>query len=311
METAALLVIPVQFLTRRIRAGWLLIGVAFVACFFIRLGWRWDVMSGGLAVRHAARFEERPEDRTAAVEMDPTLRKSRADSRELPNLFGTTGWNPAGFYAPTFVKNTKGFPVMRSSGLWEKEAGRRLLGLESGVGPLRCQLIGSPLLNVDGENPAFAGTLEIWFVRPRLIGEAPLRAGAGFQSGANRTRILHLERNDEQRLDAIFLEERNSFAAFDRSWSVNWSPGDAQRIVIIDRYFIVDRARGKAQGLSAGELGWIEFNGIMTRYRRLSVAGEDDWKDAALVKIRFECDHRFERPIELRGMSFARPFSPR
>ena len=309
ITVVAVVVLPLQFLTRRTRHAWTLIVVAFVACFCIRLAWPWDIESGAQASRHAARFKEQPEDRMAAVVMEPTFRKSRVNSNEALNLFGHTAWTAGGFYAPTFAKTADGFYAMRSSGVWESEAGLRTLGFKNDSGPLRWQLIAShwPKLNV--ENPELTGVVEIWFVRPRIVGEAPLRVGEHFRSGANLTRILFLDRNEANRLDAIFIEERDSEAAAQAGWGPDWSPGDAQRAVYVDQYCVVNRAKQKAQALQASALGAIDVNAIVVQYRRLNVAGEGDWPDGTLVKIRFECDHRFERPLDVRGIQYGPAWS--
>ncbi len=308
IPVVALLVIPLQFLARRSRDAWTLIGLAFIAFFFIRVAWPWDVVSGARTSRHAARFQERLEDRAAAVVVEPTFRKSRPDSSEMPNLFGRTAWVAGGFYAPTFAKTSDGFYAMRSSGVWEGEAGLRLLGFKHDDS-LRCQLIGAQWPKRNAENPELVGALEIWFVRPRIVGEAPLRVGEHFQSGANLTRVLFLERNESNRLDAVFIEERDSETGALAGWGSNWTPGDAQRSVHIDQYCLVNRAKQKAQALYGGGIGAIDLNAVVVQYRRLHVAGEDDWGDGTLVKIRFECDHRFERPLVVRGIQYGPAWS--
>lgn len=294
-----------QFLTRnRPRAG-ATFGLAVVVSIGLRTIWPWDGFL--VAEHHRVRFEPRPEDRGAAVVMEPTFRKSRPNWREMPNLFGQTAWAADAFYAPVLAKTPDGVSAMSSSGFWEGEAGLRLLGFKHESGPLRCQLIGTHWSKLSEENPEFTGFLEIWLVRPRLMGEVPLRIGEHFRSGASRTRVLSLERNEGDRLDAIFIEERNSQAAARAGWGPNWSPGDAQRAVYIDQYFLVNRTKQKAQVVHASEVAVIDMNAIVLQYRRLFVAGDDDWAGSSLVKLRYECDHRFERPLEVHGVTFTRP----
>ena len=119
-------------------------------------------------------------------------------------------------------------------------------------------------------------------------------------------RIVEFERR-ENRLDAIFIEEREAYPASLGGWSSTGSSRDADRLRYFDRYFLMDRATGKAQPAHASDVGTIRMNSLVILYRRLSVSGESDWRDGVLIKVRFECDHRFERPFEVHGITAMLP----
>jgi hypothetical protein len=69
----------------------------------------------------------------------------------------------------------------------------------------------------------------------------------------------------------------------------------------------VNRATQKAQRVYISELGSVEMNSLVLRFRKLGVSGTDDWHDGVLIKLRFECDHRFERPLDVRWLNSTRP----
>jgi hypothetical protein len=130
------------------------------------------------------------------------------------------------------------------------------------------------------------------------LGEIPLRVGAQITNGSSRTRIIELGRHDG-RLDGIYIEEREAHAVYLGHWAGNWSVRDAERLRYIDRYFVVNRPRGEAQSAHEGELGAIAINSLSVRFHRLSISREKDTSDDVLIKVRFECDHRFERSIDI------------
>ena len=295
-----------QFLTRRTARGWITAALAFVACLGVNAAWPWDVWTGIAARVRATRFEERPEDRAAQIVAEPAFTKFRRGSNELPTLFVTAPWAQGKFYIPVFLKFSDDQIARGASGPGSTDAGLRVLGFQNEETPLRWQVMMTPAMNSATDEPHFAGMLEVWAVRPRVMGETSLRVGAQISHGANRTRILELGRKEE-RLDEIFIEERDAASALVGGWSTNWSTTDVLQLRYIDQYFLVDRATRKAQRTYASDVGSIEISSMVKRFRRLHVSGTDDWHDGVLVKLRFECDHRFERPIEVKGITIRGP----
>jgi hypothetical protein len=187
--------------------------------------------------------------------------------------------------------------------MWEGGAGMRALGFQDSNEPLLWQLntLGSSLAKTSADDLQFDGTVEVWSVRMTVLGQTAVRRGAEIQHDATRVRILDLVSNDN-RLDDIYLEERDTRARVAGAWTSNWSQaGGSERY--IDRYFLVHGATKHAQPASTGDLGSIEMSSMVARFVDVRVSWPHDRGEATLVKVRFEPDHIFELPLRVRGVS--------
>lgn len=301
-----------QYLTLRRQRAWFGFAVMLVLAVGIRVAWPWELGSGLPSRSRQARQAETPEDRRAEISVAGEL--TRLSANALPTLFVQAPWQGSAGYVPAFARFADGTFARGAAGAGANEAGLRLLGLGRDAGRLEWQVMLPREPKRSGGTPLANGALEVWFARARVMGETPLRAGNGFTHGSTRLRIVELGRA-ERRLDAIFIEERESLATAQAGWEFDGLSRSAalremDRVRHFDRYFIVDRAAGTAQGLAAAEFGRVDMNSLVVRYRRLGVAGGEDWANAALVKVRFECDRWFERPLAVRPAPSAQPLQP-
>lgn len=278
-----------QALLFSIPAGMLTIAVAGVSVATLSGGMRSE-MSG---------MEERSEDRAVEIVPDAAFTKFQANS--VPTLFVSAPWTRDLGYVPMVARFSDGSLARGGDGPGAVESGLRVLGFSGKSEPLRWQvtLVGGQRGN--GAELHVTGQLEVWAMRARILGEAPLKIEGTIVAGANRTRIVGFDRTGET-LDAIFVEERDAAVTAAGAWSRNWSREMMENARYIDRYFLVTRATRAVRHVSASEVGGVDMNGLGLRYRRLFVSGADDWKDGMLVKLRFERERRFERSLEVRGV---------
>lgn len=298
-----------QFLTRRATRTWVLIGCAIIATGIILLAWPWNFPR---AAEDARRLKLATDDRGAEVVAEPTFRRNFRSPSKMPSLYGTTAWSPDSFHAPVFARTPDGTAVMRGRS-WVYYAGLRTLGFKRDPEPLRWQLtqMGQPIAHYAPGEPHFVGTIEIWSIQTRVLGEAPLEAGAAISGAAQRTKIIALERHEpDDRLDAIYLEETEDHATASGSWTSNWSASQSERVRHIDYFYLVNRSAGTAQPCSPSDLGMAEMNSVVVRFRRLHVPGTPDIRASVLVKLRFECRDRFVRPLQVRGVVDERAAKP-
>jgi hypothetical protein len=293
-----------QFLTRRRPITWSLLVAGWLVAVTVRCVWPWDL------ARHesAASTTGATAERLAAVAVDPTFTQLRKGSREVPNLFGTTAWDPTLFYVPVLGHSASDRSTLYSGSLWRTEAGRRLLGVGDSAKPLRWQMMmyWESRRDMIAENPEFEGSLEIWAVRPRQLWELPVRVDAKRIDGSTRLHVMQLFWT-EDRLDDIYIEERDTAAN-----SVdNWREGDSikapEKATYIDQFFVVNRTTNEVRAAYPRELGSLTLNGLAVRYRMLGVTWQRAWGEPVLVKIRFECAGRFQRPVAVHGIKFAHP----
>ncbi|HUR60505.1 MAG TPA: hypothetical protein VM029_22470 [Opitutaceae bacterium] len=292
-------VVVQQYLTRRPARGWVTLAVTWVACMAVRAAWPWAVGSGMAGVA-AGWANETPADRAVEVVAEPTLTKFRPNS--LPTLFVAAPWSGDQHYVPALARLSDGKIAQGAAGPGSVEAGLRALGFSKEQSPLTWQLMMPGSMHAEA-NPQVNGRLEVWSVRPRVIAEIPLRVGAEMKDGSTRTRIMGMTRNDAGRLDEVFIEERESRTSSVESFDRHGSVGAANQYRYIDEYFLVNRATGQAQPVSTSKLGKVEMSSLLIGFTRLFVAGGDSWENGALIKLRFECEHRFERPLDVHGVT--------
>lgn len=294
-----------QFLTRRVARTWLLVGGALVAALLIRSTWLHELPIGGAAPRlEPPRAGDHAEDIVAA----PSFTKYQANS--VPTLYGKTVWRPDIFFVPMIAHSPRGEVAMRAGGMWEAQASLHALQAKPPTDPLRWQLVTRlfrPVaMTTDGTN--LAGTLEVWAVRTRVLGEMPVRVGAELRVGANRTRILALQFN-EGRLDRIYLEESDALAHSRGRWNDPWSARTSGNESHVDCYALVNAAKDIVSPASVFVLGQpVEIGSFAKQFRDLSVGwGEKERGPPMLVKLRYERDHAFGIPLEVRGVSTRGP----
>ena len=140
-----------------------------------------------------------------------------------------------------------------------------------------------------------AGTLEMWAVRTEVVGELALAVGSEARHGATSTRILEFVRRDD-RLDEIFVEERDSRARL-----------QAEMVWHFDHYYLLDRKRNTFVSVAGPDVGSVEMHSLALSFRRLPVAGDSDWKEGVLIRLRFERERRFSRPFEVDGINLMLP----
>jgi len=288
MMVALLVAFAQQFVVRHNSRGWLTIFAGLIGCLVLRMTWPWDITV------NPDRSDERPDDQAVKVEVARTFATFGRNDREVPFLRVNTPWAKEGFYAPISVR-TREFPVAMVSSGWHT-AGMRAMGSEAESGPLTWQLFHYG--RTEGTTH-LTGELELWFMHARVAGEMPVREGAEMSDGSSRTRIVGFARQ-EDRLDGIYLQE-NEFAAPAAGRAGRSDAAAGGRY--FEQFILVDRAAKKSLALSAGGLQSVELNSQHLGFRRLFVPGEHDWSHGVLVRVVFERDHRFWRPIEVEGVT--------
>lgn len=285
-----------QFLTRRTVRTWTLLVLALVAAAAIRSWWPWQFpRAPGLDI------PAEPPGRASEVVAESTFSKPSGLHKAGPGLLGTTTWSPDRFHVPVLARSSERTVIMRSAGRWESDAGLRLLGFTDTAAPLRWALNLSWRENAVSEEPHVTGTIEIWSVRSRILGEVPVQVGGEIAGAGHRSRIIALVRN-EDRLDQIFVEEIESRRQANSGWSDHWPAEFLGTLRHIDRYYVVNRAAGKAVAAFAGDLGRVEMNSVTIRHRAIGVTWPQSSGEPVLVKVRFECVERFGRPFDVRGV---------
>ncbi len=282
-----------QFVVRHNRRASLTIGGGLIGCLVLRMAWPWDL------TRSLDRSDARPDDRAVQITTETSLRTFTRSENEGPFLDVTTPWRKEGFYAPIGIWTAGNLPVMELESRWDRP-GLRALGLDADAGALGWQLF---VTNSRQAAAKIVGRLEVWFMRARVVGEMPVKDSAQLLDGSSRTRIVGFAR-ENGRLDAIYLQE-NEFALPAASRIKARGTDSAGRY--FEQFLLVDRATHQSLALSAGGLESVELNSQHLGFRRLSVPGEHDWSNGVLVKVVFERDHRFWRPIEVNGVTADNP----
>jgi len=287
-----------QFLTRRTMRTWFLLGATIVVLFVMRLAWPFEI---NVTDGRPRPTEPMPEDRAGEIMPAPAFTQHQASS--APSLYGRSAWSVERFSVPMFARSSDGRIELRASTLWMSEASVRMVGNKAATTPLRWQLSALGFFPANRGEPEFTGTLEAWSVRPRVIGEMPMRVGAELQVGPDRTRILDLLFHEE-RLDNIYVEEHGPDVQMRAAWSDNWSRRSSGNVRYVDCYVLVNREKKIATAAHLHDLGSLEAGGLAVRLRELGVA----WREAergvpTLVKVRFERDHGFTLPLHVRGVS--------
>ncbi len=297
---AVLLIAGHQFITRRTWRTWGLVAAALLLCLAVRCAWPWDLENSvGRSVLAAPRVDDHASDVVAA----PAFTQYQANS--LASLVGKTAWHPDGFSVPVLARAPSGEIVMRSGGqMWQRIAGFRMLGIKTPDEPFLWHLTTMPFVFGHGTltSPQFTGVLEVWSIRPRILGEMPVRVGAEMHHDAMHVRILALL-SHESRLDNIYLEERDVRRETLRRWTEDWSRRDAGNERYIDVYFVENRGTQRAVDAWTGDIGLTEINSVVVRYCELGFSWPESHGEPTLVKIRFQRDHAFELPLEVRGVS--------
>jgi len=296
---ALLLAATHQFATRRSVRTWGMIAVVIAFLATVRSVWPWTVeMARTDSAAQTPRAGDHPGDVVAA----PAFTQHQANS--IPSLYGKTVWHADGFCVPLFARNPAGEVVMRSwDQIWQRTAGLRILGLEAAEQPLWWQLEAPFYFRRVRSSPVeFTGTLEVWSIRARILGETPVRVGAKLQHDATRVRILALL-SHESRLDNIYLEERDSSRNTLDRLTVDGLRRDSGHERYIDAYFVVNRATQHAVEAWSHDIGATEINSVVRRFCELGFSWPESYGEPTLVKIRFERDHAFELPLEVRGIS--------
>lgn len=247
------------------------------------------------------RAAERPEDRAAEIVPEATMTKF--SPRSLPTLFVAAPWTGDRGYVPGFARLTDGSLGWGATGPGAVQAGLRTLGFKRETELLRWQIQPMGRLWSPDYTDSLTGTLEVWAGRMRVVGEMPVRVGSVIVEGAERTRIVGLERGNGN-VDTIFIEERDAAATAATKWAKSNLPRrDTEGIRSVDSYYLVNRAAGAAHGLSVAEIRGLELTLVSARYRRLNVPRSEVWDNAVLIKLRFEIERRFDRPLDVRGVT--------
>jgi hypothetical protein len=309
----AAIVLVQQYITRRPSRAWATIALALVACAVVRLAWPWSVARPMAEDTYPTGS---PSDKP--VDIRVTMKPAPRGDRQSPLLVVTTPWSPTGFYAPNSVRLSGGggafamgavLKVLKFGPERLVTAAVRVVGFDHDDTPLDWNLLpdGDAMRRMTDAasgsqktvEPALAGQMEVCLVQSRVLGEMPLQEGAGLASGADRTRIVGLLRTGE-RLDSILVEERDVDPAAATLMSPVRAPGRGHQHS--DVYVLVDRAAGRAYGAVASdfnEVRTVAMNGFTLDVRRIAVAGNDTWRGAVLVKVRFEVVRRFEQPFRV------------
>jgi hypothetical protein len=284
------LILVQQFLTRRPVRGWISLAGAAIAVMAIQVT-RPAFLHGAAA--SAARPAETPEDR--AAKFDVILGNFSRHPNSAPSLIVTAPWMKDGGYVPMYAVLPNGRTGRGPYGVGMMESGRRALGLSAESGSLQWQVMMPWLTGRPDAELSVMGSLELWVVRTEVVGELALAVGNEVRSGATSTRIVELGRRDD-RLDEIFVEERDARAR-----------AQAEMVRHFDHYYLLDRKRNTFVSVSGHHLGAMEMNSLAVCFRRLHVAGDSDWKDGVLIRLRFARERRFSRPFEVGGTTLMNP----
>lgn len=279
-----------QFLTRRPVRSWIFLAGAMITVLAIPVVRPTLLLRAGTGIAPPA---ETPEDR--AAKFDVVLGNFSRHPNSAPSLVITAPWTKDGKYAPMYAKLPNGKTGRGPYGVGTFESGQRALGLSSESGPLQWQVMMPWLAGRPESELPTSGSLELWAVRTEVVGELSLAVGNEARNGATSTKIVELGRRND-RLDEIFVEDRDSRAR-----------SQAEAFRHFDLFYLVDRKRNTFVSVPGRNLGSIEMNSLTLRFWRLHVAGESDWKDGVLIRLRFERERRFSRPFEVRGTTLMIP----
>ena len=286
-----LVMVAHQYLTRRRRRSYVLLGVGVSLMFAVRLGWQWDLTPC---------FREFPAEdlpRNIKFTPEPLTIEQQPEKPAKLLLRGTVSGAPAGAYVRLDAvrgwwsdgpDHRAGAKFIKETGLPLGNATRQVAGLGGQVGePMTWEIMGleneESLTRARAKSARLQIAVQGILMRGQVMGELPLHEGAVLQSGASRTRIIRLERL-EGRL-VVWLEERDA-----------WPPWSARPQ---DSFLLLNPAVAPATSLGAGDFRALEFNSISIRQRQLVIAAPThevngrteeipDWAEAArLVKVRF------------------------
>jgi hypothetical protein len=144
-----------------------------------------------------------------------------------------------------------------------------------------------------GRPQGFRGKVWLLAMRGRLVGELPIQTGATLRAGSCVTRVVGFDHAQEKTF--VVIEERDALP-MRKYWldpgRLRGRPGEVE-----DYYLLLDRANKREQLLEPGPSESLCADAIVTGQRRLEVP---DWAEGAtLIKVRFEADHVFSRPLVL------------
>lgn len=260
-----LVMIAHQYLTRRTRRTYAILGVGILLALGLRFGWSWD-LSGSVR-----RFPEEHATRLAGITF--TAEPLAIEPGHAPmKIFvrGTTSGTPAGSY----------IDFNGGRGWWSDAGGRQpgekfIASVDAPLEPAAMEVVNSSRasevaatwqLSTSLRDETVARTvrnasrLEIVadavLMRGRVLGELPLSVGAVLKSGPVRLRITGVERLEDQWL--VSVEQR-----------LPWPPWSARA----EDVFLLRNA-GAATGheyLGSGGEWMFKFNGVGVQLRRLSV----------------------------------------
>lgn len=299
--TVMSLVLIQRFLGRSVGWAWVTLVVGTGIGISLQPFWPTAAWAGRTAAGMKADVEALPAAPAGSVRVEPAFTSFGRNSKSQPNLFIASDWSDPFLDAPVLARSGDGRLALCATSGWGHDAGMRVLGFPLNRSALRWQLVlqGALPRAESVEPPQATGTLEIWRVRPVVWPDVPLRDGAEVTRGSNRMRIAALGLL-EGRLDEVFIEERDvttSPAGLADRGMGEFVRGDRH----IDRYYLINRNRQTAQWLTASELGLADLYGQRLVVRRLFVSGTPEWREAVLVKVRFEREARLGQPIDVRG----------
>ena len=280
------------------------------------------VLTGGLCVALVVAWRVPGTKAQSELKTQTRVRALPAPPAEVARTITTpaTFWKPASpsyrmftriengvYFAPGIARNSEGMSVLVSGAGWEFEVAKKALGLH-GEPDIVWNLfpLGDPASLQRA--PSLVGALDLWRVRPVVVGEIPLRSGASLVTSFGRVRIAALEESRGQ-LDFVDLEERDVAPAGSHDWLTperSLDRADDWTTLKIDAYVAVDRRSNRIAGLWGGKLQ-ARHNGQAVGYRRLKAGGMRDWEGMSLVKVRLECERVYELPINVHGVTAEPP----
>jgi hypothetical protein len=329
---AAILVL--QYLTRRARLGWWLIGVGLAGLLTIRLAWPWDIEPQFRALSGGRRFRPEPADQQAEISLERIVQRPGTNLQAIVRVRGATGSSGllvpesgAGSLSAAWLR-----PVERAftpDGTWGDEAARQL----AGVGPRQDTVAwtfvaeGTDRMAPGGSAASrpkwmsFRGDFTLARMRGRVLGELPLRAGAEMAAGAARGRVAAVTRREDGKL-LVVLEEHEAHDFFLPVSPLSGTPAPGAYPEKHDRFLLVNRATGLVQNLPATETGRLSLNALQADIRELVITPPVQWrggksvevpdwdKDATIVKVRLERDHLVAREIAAEQIPLTEPTQP-
>lgn len=280
-----------QYRKRRAYIGWVVMSVCAIGVATFGSG---RVVEVG---RVRGTLPPAPPEVRAAVAADTAFTRR---TNTLPDFRITTRPIDGIYYVSTVARTRQGTIVMTGPS-WGADLAAQAVGAQHAPKEVRVRLYPGEQLRrtAEGDQLSFSGSLELWRVRPVVVGELPLRVGAELATETGRVRILVLNEAPGE-LKGVSIEEREVAPSDTRNWPDSPTPAELRTAHVVDCYFLVDRSTGRVTPLSGGGIqSALNQQNLGIRHFRVD---ERNWLDLKLVKVRLYAEPAYDLPIEVDGV---------